>query len=520
MFEITNINLKIHNTELFDGSFYANVGQVTMINGPIGSGKTTFFENILEIKLKIKINNKKIIKDEQWFRQVSYVNQDVHLYDDFTFQELSRCFKYDSQINFEDIGITYFPDKKITLCSEGEKQRICLLVGLWKKPFVLILDEPTSFLDRKNQDKVMTLIKDYTKENHCITIISSHHTYDQQYADRCYEIENKGLKLKFKSDKTLAEVRKIKKGCFDLSYLIHFLKKSVYKPMILILGSLLLSLIIFLGVTLIKLEDTRNSWLNSKERYYLSYTESANSHPLYFYSELIEINGNIIPIGVMNYYENMNMFTQNIQGKKDIIATEALYNELSNNIITINNQTYQITNVMKENENKKLREMRYMIYIPDELFPMKSQGELLYYTLTYSNEDELRDIVENIKKDSNFINENIPLQDYITLQNQLKGYRLMLSVIPLILGCIIILIRIILERKYHSKIELLRYNGFSKYENIKLQIKLKIIPLLLSTIIILVSFFNKEIPVYAGFTILVYLTCEFKLSFFGYNVDI
>jgi len=511
MLEIKQIELKVSKTDLFCGNFWAGTGQITMISGPVGSGKTTFLRSIYLQKLNITMNGKKVVNHEQWFRQAAYVSQDVHLYDDFTFQELVQCFQFNDQVNFEDIGIIYVPDKKVSLCSEGEKQRICLLIGLWKKPALLILDEPTSFLDRKNQDRIMTLIRDYTIKNQCITLLSSHHTYDQGYADCLYEIKHQNLILK--QGNILTIPLEMEKRFFDLSMLVRWLKKKVMRPMTMILSVLLLGTILFTSITAKQLENTRKTWMNASERYYLSYAYSQGSLPLYYYHEVIEINGEHIPVGIMNYYSDMNMFGQKEQTSDDIIVTDALKRKLNCDEITISGKTYEITNVMKEEVNKAIRETRYMFFIPDHLYTMSDQSETLYYVLTYHNEEELKNLAEMVNSMADFINGNQPLQDYTDLQNQLKSYRLMLRMIPLTLGIITVLIRIIMERKNHEKISLLSYNGYSKSESFKLHLQLKLLPLFLSVIVMAMPFFNREIPLYAGITVLIYFIMELKISF-------
>lgn len=182
----------------------------------------------------MSINGKKIWPPEKWYQQVAYVNQDVHLYDEFTFKELTSCFKFSHQVDFSDVGLRYVANKRVGQCSEGEKQRISHLVGLWKNPAILILDEPTSILDRKNQDRVMNLIRTYTKQNQCITLLSSHHAYDQNYADCLYEIKEK--KLFLLQGYIITDKLKKKSNHFQLKNLVKWEKKTILQPMSLILS--------------------------------------------------------------------------------------------------------------------------------------------------------------------------------------------------------------------------------------------------------------------------------------------
>ena len=520
MLEIRDINLNIRKKHLFGGEFCACPGQVTFVSGPVGSGKTTFLNRVFDLNLDIYINKEKIHKNEKWYRQVAYVNQDVHLYDDFTFAELVSCFRYDDQVGFKDVGIDEILDKKVSSCSEGEKQRISILVGLWKKPSLVLLDEPTSYLDRESQQQVMALIKDYTIKNQCITILSSHHAYDQLYADKIYTIEHQ--QLLFQKDCAPTGYLKLEEKTFDLSNLAQWLKTKIFIPTTALLCTILLGALIFSIGTERQLQKTRDNWLNSRERYYLSYTNIEDGLPLYFYSELIEINGEYLPVGMMNYYEDMNMFTKNEQKSNDIIITEALKKKLgeTTHTITMDGGTYTISNVMQDNVNKSIRETRYMIYLPDNLYPRKDRQEILYYALTYQNEDELGNIISIITPETSFINASHPIQDENSLQNHLRSYRLMLPMIPLILGGITILVRLMLEKKYHSKIALLKNNGYSSSENVKLQLSIKKMPIFISLMVMMLALFNPDIPIYSVLTIILYVLLDLRLSIKAYDAVI
>lgn len=50
-------------------------------------------------------------------------------------------------------------NEEYTNLSEGEKQRICFARLLAKNASLLILDEPTAFLDKNNEDKILEYIK-------------------------------------------------------------------------------------------------------------------------------------------------------------------------------------------------------------------------------------------------------------------------------------------------------------------------------------------------------------------------
>jgi len=82
--------------------------------------------------------------------------------------------------------------------SGGEKQRLALAATLISSPKLLIFDEPSSFLDYKQKDKLYTKIEQLKKEGKSI-IWTSHELDEFMMADWIVELE--GGKIKYSGEK-------------------------------------------------------------------------------------------------------------------------------------------------------------------------------------------------------------------------------------------------------------------------------------------------------------------------------
>jgi len=72
------------------------------------------------------------------------------------------------------LGILYLKDKLITAISEGERQKAYIAKALAQQTPVLLLDEPTAFLDYTSKKRFFKTIKENVAAQNVITIVSSH----------------------------------------------------------------------------------------------------------------------------------------------------------------------------------------------------------------------------------------------------------------------------------------------------------------------------------------------------------
>ena len=143
------------NLTLTAGSSYTFVG-------PNGSGKSTLLQLLAgslpatEGQLSYAHQNK-VLEPENWFRQVSIAAPYLELVEELTLDELLifhgtfKPFKagFTSEQIAERLLLTHARHKEIKYFSSGMKQRVKLGLAFFSTAPIVILDEPTSNLDRQ-----------------------------------------------------------------------------------------------------------------------------------------------------------------------------------------------------------------------------------------------------------------------------------------------------------------------------------------------------------------------------------
>ncbi len=95
------------------------------------------------------------------------------------------------QESMEQTGVTQFAYRSIGSLSGGERQRVWLAMALAQKPDILLLDEPTTFLDIHHQLEMMELVRKLHR-NLGITVVMVLHDLNHavRYSDRIIAIKD------------------------------------------------------------------------------------------------------------------------------------------------------------------------------------------------------------------------------------------------------------------------------------------------------------------------------------------
>lgn len=93
----------------------------------------------------------------------------------------------------QTLGLSHLADKKVHQISDGERQKTLIAKALAQDTPVIIMDEPTAFLDYKNKADLLETIKKLATEEQKIIIISTHDISSSlPYSDKAFLITESG----------------------------------------------------------------------------------------------------------------------------------------------------------------------------------------------------------------------------------------------------------------------------------------------------------------------------------------
>ncbi len=203
---LNNVSVKFD-----DGKFYGIIGHS-------GSGKSTLI-NILGLldsfddgKYTIdKINVTDLSENEKsdyrrkyfgFVFQSFYLNKNLNSLENVIVPMLinDKLSKNEREMRAKDLLIKLGLGKKFynkpSQLSGGEQQRVAIARALANDPKVIIADEPTGNLDKKNEKIIFDYLKKVVLEEKKTVIVVSHNDIVNDYAEIIYEMEQGNLKMK------------------------------------------------------------------------------------------------------------------------------------------------------------------------------------------------------------------------------------------------------------------------------------------------------------------------------------
>ena len=189
-----------------DVSFEIQKGELVVILGPSGAGKTTIL-NILggmdsATSGKIVVDNEDITaykrKELIGYRRnsIGFVFQFYNLVQNLTALEnvelaVQICKNpLDPAEVLEQVGLKDRMNNFPAQLSGGEQQRVAIARAIAKNPKLLLCDEPTGALDSKTGIKVLDLLQKSCRNMGMTTVIITHNAIISQIADKVIRLKN------------------------------------------------------------------------------------------------------------------------------------------------------------------------------------------------------------------------------------------------------------------------------------------------------------------------------------------
>ena len=191
-----------------DISFEMAPGECVLLAGANGTGKTTLLKVLAEEAssagiLLIPTNIPKV----KGFSVESFIHTGCYKESDWR-GRISEEVEMKMEEALDILGIQELKGRDISTLSDGEFKKACLAVGLTRRAEVLLLDEPTAFLDVENRISVLETLREVARKTGAAILFSSHDLHDAlPVVDRVFVLTRDGRFVVSEADNKEAVLR-------------------------------------------------------------------------------------------------------------------------------------------------------------------------------------------------------------------------------------------------------------------------------------------------------------------------
>lgn len=195
---------------LDDVTVTADAGQVTVVMGPSGGGKTTFLTiagalltatsgtvTVAGIDIT-KLTEKDLPPVRR--EKIGFIFQSFNLLESLkaidnvtlvmTGERGGKGGRDRARELLDMLGLRHRLNSLPRQLSGGEKQRVAIARALANNPDLILADEPTANLDSTRGREVMRLLRQVSHEMHKAVVIVSHDLWVREVADKIYWLED------------------------------------------------------------------------------------------------------------------------------------------------------------------------------------------------------------------------------------------------------------------------------------------------------------------------------------------
>ncbi len=227
---VENISFAYNSKPILkDICFQAEPGEIVGVLGVNGAGKSTLLKMLNRIlkpkKGSITLDKKDVLglRRREIAKKMAYVPQhstheNLTVFDTALLgrrPHITWAPRRKDMLIVEDtlrvMGLEDYALRPVNTLSGGEIQKVVIARALAQEPQVLLLDEPTSNLDLRNQLELMSLLRVAVDQRNCSAILVVHDlNLALRYSDKCLAISNGlGRLYKDKNSITPQEIRDI-----------------------------------------------------------------------------------------------------------------------------------------------------------------------------------------------------------------------------------------------------------------------------------------------------------------------
>lgn len=257
MIEVKNISVLYDKKIALNGiNLSIKEGAITTIIGPNGCGKSTLLKcisknlNYQSGSISIYGKDLKKIRTKELSKSMALLPQTTTVPLDFTVKELvgfgrfpfvkfgRRFSKEDYRVMdwaLEKTDMKGYKCRRVSTLSGGERQRVWIAMALAQEPEILLLDEPTTYLDIAHQFEVLELVKEINRKTEMTIVMVLHDiNHAARYSDEVVVLNNgkvfkQGAPSKTVNEGTMEMVFSLKGKFLKESEYPHFVPEKSYR---------------------------------------------------------------------------------------------------------------------------------------------------------------------------------------------------------------------------------------------------------------------------------------------------
>lgn len=211
-------------------------GKVTSIIGPNGCGKSTLLKSIGRILKKEKgevfllDKNMDNMKSKEIAEKLAILSQNPTAPSELKVEELVSYGRYPHRSNVNKLSrkdkekiewalkvtnTLEFRERELSDLSGGQRQRVWLAMALSQETNVLLLDEPTTFLDMSHQLEVLNIVNNLNEKHKCTVVMVLHDiNHAAKYSD--FIIAMKDGKILYKDEPNSIMNKEVLKNIYNI----------------------------------------------------------------------------------------------------------------------------------------------------------------------------------------------------------------------------------------------------------------------------------------------------------------